>query len=488
MSRTNDSNPTRGNGPASPGGEMLLRRLAREGLSGLDESALCDRVDSGLSQKIRDESALLEELAADAALLRASGADVRVPAGIIAGVQERLDQEAMRELLNAERDAPAISLPRARSRGGLAVLRELGESLVIRRAAMAAGVLLAVGAGYFVLEGVRRAWPGGGTNGLGSGRTIARIDPGTATDPGVAAVTALAPAPVPDERTDAPTELAGRDPENAGEASGAAGKRSANTDPALALAGPSSPPMSIERALQLAQEGRLVVRVRTQQALGIGKKLDSMAERGVLALGGARVTGGRFTSLELSNLDPSQLELAGLPRAYASLSIPVGGPGEDGRGGGSIGPGPRSLAPTALASDEGIGGPRGAGEHGVATLPGESGPFADLLGGGSGADAEHGPRVRGVYLAELPPRAADLETLKRLIISAAGKPGVGPMAREASSVEFEELPADAASGGSASRGLVGDALDPEQVLWWTGASDRWILGVRVPVVLQGERP
>jgi hypothetical protein len=242
--------------------------------------------------------------------------------------------------------------------------------------------------------------------------------------------------------------------------------------------------MSIERALVLAQQGRLVVRVRTHEAAPLERRLDSMADRGVLAMGGLRIAAGRLDRL---NVDA-------LPTHLASLAQPRIDAAETG-----VNPGTPNRLPGApvVASDGGTAGER-------FTLPTVANGFGALAALRAQTPTAN---VERVYLAELPASAADLASLRALVSaamsgvtgapSASGKTNPaqpagtederderderGERVERGVRVEFEEL---ASNADAPAASLLSGDLDSERVLWWTSAADAWVVGVRVPIVVQ----
>lgn len=506
-----DTPDNSGSGRLDPQGRGSDDRASDTARAAAREAALCDLIDLRAAEirSARDAIAQasgtqasgtrtngtqtdrtdprVRAMAMDAALLREFGMDVAVPSAhaMVAGIEERLSQEALRELLEAEQQAPA--LPSAGRRAGAGwkwdmdglrdgVLAVLAQSVAVRRVALAAGVALALGGAWLVVQGVRSAWPTGGAGGTRGGLTIARggsSSGGTGRSlDGHAAVNGadrLVADTDPDAVNSPLASTAG-----AGDLSNPAAHSATGPD-YVAISAATDAPMTLERALALAQAGRLVVRVRTHDAAPLERRLDSMADRGVLALGGLRIDAGRL----------ERLDVGALPTRLASLAQPARNDNATGDGLAPFGPGRTPDAPV-VASD----GQRTAERFSLPSVTNGFGAIAALRA------QEPETQVARVYLAEVPPSTSDLESLKTLLTTAMGindganATGDKPRARVAS-VEFEELGSRSAmdaSGvaGAAALALTAGDLDAESVLWWTSAADAWVLGLRVPVVVQSE--
>lgn len=382
---------------------------------------------------------LVRSMRAQAAVLSApSGA--AVPSGIAAGIESRLNELALQELLAAERTVEAIPVSRVQygpSRSWRAVVASLAGSAAGRGVAVAAALALMVGGGWMLMQSVRRAWPDL------SRTTVARngdvhttygfVTEGAGEASADAAAQALASA---DEGVDAerPITLAGPEIEAAG---------------TTEVASAEAPAMTAERALALAAEGRLAIRVTTLQPERMTHRLNGLS----------RDPSGPWKRLR----DDS-------PRGVAYASLRSSRPIESGTTGDPAREVVRRGAP-ALAGT-------GSGSPPVGA-PVESGRAVSAFG----------PRwisVEALYELEIAREPAALDALasalRRQSVQIDGEPGSAGGERgmlPSAGVELVELDAPV--------GVNEISADPRDVLWWSVPGERWIKRVRVPVVVETVR-
>lgn len=385
----------------------------------------------------------LEKMRRDAAGLRASAGEATgLPtlSVMIAGVESRLNQAAIAELLEAEQRAPAIALPRARGNepGGW---RAVTESRWVRRSLAAAAVVLIAGGGLIVVQGVRSAWPktGAHTDGVlahGTTRGGARGAPATVT-----------PGPAPEDRAIA---VASGEPDDLD-----AGKPAAEPAAKSALASAevdqvdTPPELTPERLTQLASEGRLVIRVRTLDAEALVHRLDHFEAR-TLARGAG-------------DLEP--LSVQSLPTAYAGLATPR-----------TVIDGGRAIDPAQPVQTPAV-----ASESGASLV----GPVRDLSPeSGAGLKIAPRPVVSAVYVAHVPTRDGDVASVRMFAERALASAGPARSAwgfQTGVTVEVLDQPLDGGEHDAASLHSADD------VLWWSGASVQWVKKLRVPIVVETVR-
>jgi hypothetical protein len=290
-------------------------------------------------------------------------------------VEATLERQALLGLADSElayETTPIPAVRPVRSWSSTGLIGSIGPAL---RLSAAAGLLLALGLGAYF-----------GMNAL-------RDDPDM-TGPIVADATDGDSAPV--EALSGETQVAELSPFPSPTEAFAA--RKMWTPAPLASAEPDVPEaMSVERALALAGEGRLIVRVRSESLLRSAERLGGLRGSGEWRMAG--LAGGEVAEL---------------------FSLPMDEP-------------MRIAGPEA--------------EH----------PRIDV---------ERTP-VANVYIAEARLTAESLSALLEGLALA----GQTPVFEEIS----EPAPVDE------------DALDPREVIWWTGGPSDWAPWIRVPVVLEPEK-
>lgn len=366
-------------------------------------------------------SGLIAELQAQAGVL-SRPVDVVLPAGIARGVESRLNELALQELIASEQAADTIPVSRVTFSNGRSWL-DAWRSTPARGLAVAAAVLLAVGAGWLLVDSVRKSWPGLPKT------VVARSD-----GDGAGASAPAGTNPANDERA---IEVAGTDTENLVDPSALHTVLAKSDMPPVAEA------ITPERALALAAEGRLAVRVRTLRPDHVEHQLNRLA----------RDPSGPWKRIR---------EDAPLGTAYASLwtSRPLEMPGRDG---------PSGPSPTVIAGS-------GAGEQDR----------------GSGVDATPGPSISplvqsitvdSLYEVRVAETPQDIEALRAKVLerwnAAKGSNEEAGLVGFVCGVEFAELDVPAR--------MEAPTMDPRDVLWWTTPGERWLKQVRVPVVIETVR-
>ena len=212
--------------------------------------------------------------------------------------------------------------------------------------------------------------------------------------------------------------------------------------------------MTMARAMELAAEGRLVVRVRTLNPESLTKRMEILARQ-----------------RDQSGVSMRALATQSMPAEYAALLTPSAftPPAT----GGHTGTGP-DRDPTWIAGQD------GSSPQGIVGPSAHSSPSVFLNGIGT----QH-VEVAAVYLADVSARELDLEQVRRAISSAvkaaeASGPRTG-IEGFVQGVTLEERPA-ASEAQAAPVDPV--AIDPSDVLWWTGPSGKWLKKVRIPVVVE----
>jgi hypothetical protein len=381
---------------------------------------------------------LVRELRRDALALGSSHGDVRVPVGIIAGVEHRLSEQAVQELIAAEQTAPAGPTPMSRmsvARPG--PWRLLVESAAVRRVAMAAAIVLCIGGGWMLASNVLRAWP------QKNGRaTLARSGSNYNARGGAASMRTSEIIGTPDAEvaagvTSESTDATNPDAPLTGEASPTLATMS---EPSEAV--PAA--LSIDRALALAAQGRLAVRVRTLDSAALTKRIDSLAHQ-----------------RELSGSAMRSLALSGIPTHYASLLTPATTLDDPG-----LSRPDRPRHPTAIADDS-------VAPARVDGSPVAVGPPSPVSIGRAHAE------VSAIYLADVPERSGEIEQLLSLLSRAqraVSGSAQSPTAAFVTGATLEELP----------EAIIDDApsLDPADVLWWTNPGAKWARSLRVPVIIE----
>lgn len=431
----------------------LPKGLSDEELNALAEMA---RGPTGAGGDAHVQNGLLADLRTDASMLRearALGGEHRVTlamsATIAAGVESRLNEAAVQELLAAEQTATPWKIPMvSRPPSEQWRLRTAIESPVVRRMSIAAALVLCAGGGWLVLQGVQNAWNKHSRNELASnanhGHSSANAKTNTANESGNGSLASTDNG----TQSDDAMMLASTDA-NAGNP--ATVNSTVQTHPAAVASAKAGVPMTMERAAQLAAEGRLVLRVRTLSADNLTKRLEIVSRQ-----------------RELAGQSMRAVESAQTPAQFATLWTPTF-EGTDSSIGSPHGPSP---SPIWVAGMDGNSAPSGV------VTPAHGG-IGDLLG-----MSARKSEVRAVYLAEVAPSEAEIEQLKRLVASAAASASVGMPANKVEGFELgvvlEELPADEAG---AMREPEMD-VDPADVLWWTNTPSQWAKHPRVPVVIE----
>jgi hypothetical protein len=412
--------------------------ILRDLPAGLTEADVIDLVDGSVpphrealvidALQARPQLALLvKQMRADRVKMSMLAEAVETaPANMLDAIQSKLDREALSELVHeAEEATAAIPISRVQSGygSGRGVIRVLAESVWARRMATAASIAIVGGLGYVGVRGLMSKWP--------------KL-PGTvpvATNTGGPKESHGGAAPHVDGTDD--TRVAERgtaDSAGPGESMPATATAAANAKPDAA-GEPVDRPLTATEAVQLAREGRLVIKVRSTQLAGTIKHLETLARA---AGGGGGET--RWRSPDMSSL----------PTELAMLAVPLPDPSMDVRPPMSptfVGPSlpvmaSAKQAPKTVATN-GAGG--SAGDDGMA-LP---------------EPRVHVKAIRMVRMSadarELSDLLADLNTTKE------------------QAAEFRVLPAPVEQHPS---------LDAESVLWWASGSEAWMQKIVVPIVVE----
>jgi len=262
---------------------------------------------------------IVKRMRADRAEMQMLGqVGATAPAGIFAGVEARLDREALRELVSEAEDAPApIPIGRAMPSSPRGVIRVLGESAWARRLATAASIAIVAGLGVAGARELARKWP----RLPGNAPLATKTSPGI-HDGGRGEMVAGG--------NDATSVAIDSEPVAVAAAELGAGENAVET---------LSDPLTMPDALRLAQQGRLVVVVRAGPAhyAGALKHLEGLS----------RAAGTRGEVRWRSH------DLDKLPAEMAMLAVPLDGIGAD--AGPAVSPRPRP--PLAIVGERTIGEP-----------------------------------------------------------------------------------------------------------------------------------
>ncbi|MBX3387735.1 MAG: hypothetical protein KF768_14290 [Phycisphaeraceae bacterium] len=401
---------------------------------------------------------LLTDLRAHAALLAQPAAPLSIPTDLARGVESRLNELALQELLAAEQAASA-PIPISKVQFGPSrSWRSILTSTPARGLAVAACLVLVVGGGYFLTQSVRNAWPGQ------SRTTIAHNDAFTDfNNP------AFERSPVRSD--DALSTLAGATLDSAGTL--ADSRTDPASDPAptetLALAraldatdaaveSDASPTITPERALALAAEGRLAIRVTTAQPERMTHRLNGLARDPSGPLKRIRPE-STLASAYTSLMAPRHLDHA--PTTGASPSAPT-----------------RSNTPEQLA--EGTSPTDPAAPTRTRTQPDARGGHALPPSPLFTSPTQRWVSVEALYEISLPADAEAFDriaaALRRQSAAIDGEPATTTIITGVELIELDE-PARADDPLS---------LDPRDVLWWTGSTpgERWLNRLRIPVVVE----
>ncbi|MCC6321852.1 MAG: hypothetical protein IT438_10515 [Phycisphaerales bacterium] len=361
---------------------------------------------------------LVKQLRADRAEV-AELAEVRIPqpVGMVDAVEAKLNREALSALVAESEEAPAaipISsvIPHRRN-----VLSVLAESAWGRRLATAASLAIVAGLGFVAVQELSKAWPKPSKLGPLVTNTASENDRGHAPEVPAVEKTEVAVVPAtPDkpESSESPITSAG-DP----------------AETAVAAAAPTG--LTLAEALKLAEAGRLVIRVRSDNFEGTLRHLQDLSR--------ASGRDERWRAFELN----------ALPIEYAALASPLP----------ESSPAPESPTRPDRPS------------HAVPTYAGDQGPGTAPKPAVVKHDATEGPslpaartHVRAVRIVQTSAETRALDDLLRDI-------AVNKSHRAA----FCVLPESAATEPS-------PALDPESILWWSRGSSAWAKRVSVPVVVE----
>lgn len=397
--------------------------------AGLTEADLIDLIEGGAAaltpelervmiEALRQEprlGLLIKQMRAERTAVAEWGATAAAaPGNLIEGIEAKLDRNALSELVAESEEAPApIPISRVQPmRRGLAAI--IAESVWSRRLATAASVAIVGGLGYFAVRELAKKWP--------ALPTVTPVVTNT-TKPG-------------DANTDsspASTAIAEATTNSAPEA-----MDSSPTGPALAKADPVVGPASVEpvaltatEAVRLAEQGRLVITVRSDAYEGTLRHLQELSRTADRR--------DRWRAYEPS----------ALPQEFAALAAPLS---DDGLAPASplIPSRPKMSLPTYASEGQALS-PRKVEKTPEPTLQ-----FPD----------RH-VVVRTLRVVQMDGEAQSLDDLLRDI-----------NVSKAHTARFRVLPEGAALD-------VRPSLDPESVLWWSrGGEGAWLKRISVPIVVE----
>jgi hypothetical protein len=371
---------------------------------------LCDLMEGVLtaeeSRRVRERLAETPEWARRVARMEsqrrvlAALPEEPTPPDLLDRVQAALEREALLGLMEGGRAASpvAVVMP-AREKG---VLARLAPRLWRPLAAAAGIALVALGGTYWVRNLSIHA-PGPVAHGPLAGESLAESE-------GMGAIA----------MTDGSDPAAVTEPEETLDTS-------APTERML-VAEPAAPGLSPARALALAREGRLLVRVVADRASTAAGAIEAIAS----------LRGDPFRGITVEREVPAEV--------LAAVSVPAPA---------VVGPSPRARAETALAMER----PVTAFDPLALVPPGVLSPWLPV---------EIPPGLGRTFVLELPGTAASMETMQRVLSARVGK-----QVR----VMLEELAAPA----------VPPPLDAASLLWWTGPASTWAPRVAVPLVVEQSR-
>lgn len=340
----------------------------------------------------------------------------KAPACVLAGLEAALEQDALASLEQRARAAGGFARSRVEvSRAG--VLRTMWETGQVRRLAMAAGLALTVGVGVWGFNRVSSWQAGGGLPGLASnGAARTPVDP---ADPANETASELSREALA-ARESLNHDDAGTVPEtNPDESAPAIAALTPVIDEALPDMGAA--PMTADRATELAQAGRLVIRVRAADPDGAARDIHQLAQQSSKDV--------KWRPLEPAQVPAIFVALAGKPESR--LPVPADGPD-----------------PTWWASPL---------RDSIPPAPPKRAPAAAEF-------IRRHPEMRALYTVEVPEREGELASL----LSALTK----GRAQVAEFVELERaLPPT-------------PSLEPGAVLWWGRSPASWVKRVSVPIVVE----
>ncbi len=367
---------------------------------------------------------LVAGMIADRGDLRALG-NVGAPAMLLERVEAALEREALLGLASGEPTSdrlPVSAVVPARPN----VWRVFWENTLARRLAVAAGLTLTASAGIWVFYSVAGpAAPLGpsvaGRSGTGNG------DEGGVSEPGGGDIASM---PAENESPEGEMALAERD--------GSVGVEGAATEPmgaepvAIADAGDAGPadaasPITAAQAVELAQEGRLAIRVRAADPEAAAARIDLIAA----------AQAGR--EARWRSLDPS---------ARPAVALAVAAGATPGRSNGNVSA--RQEAPPAHASENS-----------------QSPPVPSVTRPQDQSPAAVARTIKPLYTVELDARERDLTALLSLLTR-----------ERAQRAEFVALPAPIETPPS---------LEPGAILWWGRGPANWVKRASVPIVVEPAR-
>lgn len=336
------------------------------------------------------------------------------PPNMLEAIEARLDRAALSALVHEAEEASApIPISRVQPVGsgnGRGIIRLIAESVWARRLATAASIAIVGGLGVLGARELLRKWPR-----LPGSVPVATTAGGDPSPPAPAAT------------------VAGADGQQTGQPDMAPETTVASVDPTNIRPEPSDEPehpLTAAEAIALAQEGRLVITVRTAKLEGTLKQLESLSRASA------------STDMRWRSQDPDRL-----PSELAMLAVPLPDPSLDPRPPMSptfVGP----SRPPAMASEG----------HGVAAQPPRHDESAWLV-----LDQPQ-VRVRAIRTVRMNADARQLEDLlSDLNVS------------KDAAAKFRVLPTPIAERPS---------LEPESVLWWASGSDSWTHKITLPIVVE----
>jgi hypothetical protein len=365
---------------------------------------------------------LINSMRADRAAVVSLADEVEsAPVDLIERVEARLQIEALRELAQqaamTETEAAPSSMVVVRHPG---TMRLVLESRWTRRLATAASIAILGAAGFVAVREVQKYQEKEAQRRA----AIAKAKDEASKRGGETSAPVIDDAPV---TPTAPT-LAQNEPRM-------------EAAPAVAMAAP----ITLERARELAAQGRLAISVRNTDVQAtplVLKRVDALSRS---PLGGGRDSGWRAVDVQRA---PAQYAMLTTP----TMPVPAGM---------LPGTGPRPIEITIAGEKSNTSGP---------TLP----PLVSMSHGGL---APARAAVRAIYTVELDDKDRTLSTLVDQLVQAKLGPGksrsLEPGADDG--VVFVELPK-----------AIEPALSfaPDDVLWWNSGASSWSRPVLVPVIIE----
>lgn len=410
----------------------LPQGLTEEDLLDLVERALPPEREAAVIAALRAAprlALLVKQLRADAAHVSALGRDAEAltPSDLAANVQRQLEDRTLAELVRESEDQAPAPIPISTfTPSGPSPLRALAESLAFRRFAMAASIALLVGVGYLALTQFSPT----STKPAPRFAATPTFDTATSSTPPTRTIAAnstppsLSTPPPSPSAPPAPSELQLPSPlpPLPTPHSPLPSSPSSPSSPFTPFP-PLTPLLTIEEAVELAEQGRLVITVTAPSPEPVVRRLDALAR----SLPRERAV--------------TPIDLRQVPPTYVLLTRPV-------------------LLHRVMPAIP-------AGNDPITTLAGTdpTNPSHSTPRPAPDFDAPR-PYVRALYTARIAPTQAELQAMLRQLTDF-----------KATFAGFRALEHPIA---------LPPPLDPESVLWWGGGTNtsRWVRRVNIPVVVE----